>query len=725
MLRHDVARTETVPNVKARIMTDYRSDPAGVRTLFLFGHLPVPYSGNIIPDGHYPDHQGAWPADAYYGDMDGEWTDSTVSSAIASDPRNRNAPGDGKFDQSQLPSPVELEVGRVDLANLPGRTSLNGPATFPGELELLRQYLNKDHNFRHGLLTAPRRAVLHDDFGFRGGEAFAASGYRTLAPLFGAENILTLTNRGEWMSTLAGDSFLWAYGCGAGSYTSMGGLGNTGQYNDGTTIELVRKDVKAVFTMVFGSWLGDWDSEDNIMRAVLATPTCGLTSAWSGRPHWFFHHMALGENIGYSTRLTQNNGPAGLYKTQVNSAAGQIHVALMGDPTLRMHVVAPPSGVVASGSTLSWTTSPEKVLGYHVYRAASPAARFTRLTDALLQETTFTDPTPSIDAPAYMVRAVKLENTASGSYFNPSQGAFATPSSRISVAHSAPANNAKMAVLAMSVPTIQLSAKASKTAVPDAAAPAKASKIPIPVNSSIVLSNRPPPTGDSTDVLWVDDDLPKGAVRGTDGGDDWNWVSSSPAPFSGTRASQSANLPGLHQYFFDWAEATLAINPGDKLYAYIYLNPSHPPSEAMLQWTDGTWEHRAYWGADKIMYGVAGNPSRIYAGPLPPAGQWARLEVPANKVGLEGATIKGMAFSLFDGSAIWDAAGKSAAPVIFPATGAPPPSAFVWVDDALPSGAIPGTDGVDACQNSPLPSTANPPPSNPAGSSGTPFMLRW
>ena len=46
-------------------------------------------------------------------------------------------------------------------------------------------------------------------------------------------------------------------------------------------------------------------------------------------------------NIGYAARLTQNNGGNGLYHNQINSAAGNIHIALMGDPTLRMHPVAP------------------------------------------------------------------------------------------------------------------------------------------------------------------------------------------------------------------------------------------------------------------------------------------------------------------------------------------------------------------------------------------------
>src|SRR5205823_5371245 len=176
----------------------------------------------------------------------------------------------------------------------------------------------------------------------------------------------------------------WAYGCGAGSFTSIGGLGNSDSYNDGTTTELMQNDVKAVFTLLFGSWLGDWDSEDDILRSVLALPTYGLTAAWSGRPHWFLHHMALGEPIGFGARLTQNNGPGGLYQNQLNSCAGQIHIALMGDPTLRMHVVAPPANIVtktnAGRINLDWSPSSDSVVGYHVYGATNANGPFTRLT---------------------------------------------------------------------------------------------------------------------------------------------------------------------------------------------------------------------------------------------------------------------------------------------------------------------------------------------------------
>lgn len=434
VMRRDVSRSDSPANVKAVIKSVYDSDPANVKSVFLFGHVPVPYSGQLNPDGH-PDHIGAWPADAYYGDMDGTWTDSsvnyvqTLNTDLVDAARMSNRPGDGKFDQTTLPSAVELELGRVDLSNLPGRTTWGGPATFASETELLRKYLNKDHNFRHRISHAPRRAILGDYFGQRGGEAFAASGFRSFAPLVGASNIRNLNiefndQKGVWIPQVSANDHLLAYGCGAGGYSGISGLGNTGLYNDGSTREMVTGNVRGVFNLLFGSWLGDWDHEDNILRAPLATDY-GLVSAWSGRPHWFMHPMGAGETIGYVARIAMNN--TGLYQTQINSAQNRIHIALMGDPTLRLHPVAPVSNVngSASGNTvaLTWSASSDSaIVGYYVYRG-SLANGFTRVTSTPVTVTSFTDTNGSASA-AYMVRAIKLEDTPSGSYHNPSQGAF-------------------------------------------------------------------------------------------------------------------------------------------------------------------------------------------------------------------------------------------------------------------------------------------------------------
>ena len=72
-------------------------------------------------------------------------------------------------------------------------------------------------------------------------------------------------------------------------------------------LNFAASDPQVVFTMFFGSYFGDWDSQNNFLRAALATTNYTLTSAWVGRPYWHFHHMALGETIGFSTRVTQNN----------------------------------------------------------------------------------------------------------------------------------------------------------------------------------------------------------------------------------------------------------------------------------------------------------------------------------------------------------------------------------------------------------------------------------
>ncbi len=167
-----------------------------------------------------------------------------------------------------------------------------------------------------------------------------------------------------------------------------------------------------------------------------------------------------------------------------------------------------------------------------------------------------------------------------------------------------------------------------------------------------------PPSGE---VVWVEDSIPAGATTVSGG---WNWISSGPSPASGAAAHQSALMAGGQQHFFSGAADRLTVNAGDKLITYVYLDPQNPPSEIMLQWFDagapGTeWEHRAYWGANTITtLGTDGTDSRRYMGPLPPAGQWVPLEVPASQVGLEGRTLSGMAFTQWDGRVTWDHSGK-------------------------------------------------------------------
>jgi len=209
--------------------------------------------------------------------------------------------------------------------------------------------------------------------------------------------------------------------------------------------------------------------------------------------------------------------------------------------------------------------------------------------------------------------------------------------------------------------------------------------------------------GGSQDVVYFDDSVPTGATTGAEN-DSWAgaWVSSNPSPEHGTVSLQSAIYSGEHQQFFSGASATLQINSGDTLYAYVYRDPNNPPTSIMLQWYDQStgWEHRAYWGPDFFsgIGGTEGTPSKHQESTSLPGtvGTWVRLNIPASDVGLEGHTISGMAFTLFGGRAWWDNAGVSRAA----------PQDTVYVDDAVPTGATTGAENdtwVGAWVSSPSP----------------------
>ncbi|MEI6520124.1 MAG: chitobiase/beta-hexosaminidase C-terminal domain-containing protein [bacterium] len=392
VVRKDVNRTAKPSEIKVIIQAAITADP-NIKSLFLFGHIPVLRSGWFAPDGHA---SRAWPADVYYGDFTGTWTD-TLSDT-------NNKPGDGVFDQTQMPADVTLQIGRVDLWNLSQITKT--------ETELLRQYLDKDHNFRHGQIATQNKGLCDDNFGSYG-EGFAQNAFRNFSTFFGAGNTDTTV---DWKAAQT-TPYLWAYGTGAGSYTSCNGVANTADMNTADP---------GVFTMLFGSYFGEWDSANNILRAALATPTNGLTCTWAGRPHWAMHPMAMGKTIGLSAMLSQNNNYGGY--SPANFGTRQVHIALMGDPSLRMHPVAPPTNVKitvnGNSAKIDWTASTDTVLGYNVYRTNVKKGTYTKVNTNLITGVTYTDNAKPANAVAYMVRAIKLQTSSSGTYNNISQGAY-------------------------------------------------------------------------------------------------------------------------------------------------------------------------------------------------------------------------------------------------------------------------------------------------------------
>lgn len=166
----------------------------------------------------------------------------------------------------------------------------------------------------------------------------------------------------------------------------------------------------------------------------------------------------------------------------------------------------------------------------------------------------------------------------------------------------------------------------------------------------------PPTSPEPQEFVWIEDEAPAGA--NLQGDSPWEFVTKEQGPvFSGAKATKR-KASGTSQHFFTGATKTLKIGGGDKLFAYVYLDPHDLPKTVMLQWNDGQWEHRAFWGEDAIAFGSGDVAEHRKMGPLPKAGEWVRLEVDAAHVGLNaGAVLNGWAFTQSGGTVYWDKAG--------------------------------------------------------------------
>ena len=408
-------RNQTPPTVKTYIQTAFNNFKGQAKTLFIIGHVTVPYSGYfsgsgdaVPPDGHVEgsgNHTGAWPADVYYADMKNNWTDNSVNCTTGIQPRMYNIPGDGKFDQTKIPDTLDLEVGRVDLFNMP---------TFKkSDTALIQNYLDRDHNWRVGNWQPIERSLLDDNFTTLN---LSSTGYNNFSALVRADS--NFTNR-DYIPSQKKGSYLWSYGCGAGSFTTCSGIG--------ATADFANDSFSNVFTMLAGSFFGDWDNQNNFLRAPVAQSS--LASFWGGLPKWYVHHMGLGMNIGYGARLTQNN--QGFYfDGGFNQSGHSVHIALMGDPTLKMRNIGAVPQVTAVSNArkvyLNWKSVAGNIDGYCIYKVDSQTNQYVRVNTNIITATFYVDDKNYYTGNyTYAARAIRLETTASGSYYNVGVSAYA------------------------------------------------------------------------------------------------------------------------------------------------------------------------------------------------------------------------------------------------------------------------------------------------------------
>ena len=418
--------------IRSAVQAIYNAYPGQLKNIVMVGKVPVCRSGiNDVPgaDGH--GDECPYGADAFYAEMLGkigvDWTDtqSNVASQLPYLLSDFNLPGDNQFDQQKISQinlygtgKVQLGFGRIDLS-----------LSMLTEIEAERNYFNKLHRYKTADPTfLPGRKVC--DRIYSGQNTLYSNVHEScigsMPGVVGMSNIDFVSDVSlpavpasqdpdQLYSTLNGP-FLF--------------------YFKAYWVPLSGVNGKAVFWTNFKSFSGQWyQGNNNNMQERLAENSFTLDYTWDiGGLRYLYHRMGMGMDAGDMMKQSINNqgyttGPYTYKDTGYiqGDFHGTLYMDQMGDPSLRLFMFAPPTGlsiVKTSGNpVLTWTASTDNtVTGYHVYRAANTSGSFTRLTTLPVSGTTFTDSSVSTGSYVYMVRGTRLEATGGGSYLNASLG---------------------------------------------------------------------------------------------------------------------------------------------------------------------------------------------------------------------------------------------------------------------------------------------------------------
>ncbi|HEX4614144.1 MAG TPA: DUF1553 domain-containing protein, partial [Urbifossiella sp.] len=162
----------------------------------------------------------------------------------------------------------------------------------------------------------------------------------------------------------------------------------------------------------------------------------------------------------------------------------------------------------------------------------------------------------------------------------------------------------------------------------------------------------PPAKRPVRDVIF-DDAFPRWAQDRNTTRNAAEWVTDPPfGAKSGRRALRQANS-FFHEDVVNFRIRPVVVPENGSLEAWVYLDPLRTPAAVTIQLAGGK---RVAWGKDAgDNTGYGGGKIGTPRGPLPKAGEWAKLSVPLADLGLKaGATIGSLTLQEFGGVVYWD-----------------------------------------------------------------------
>jgi hypothetical protein len=165
----------------------------------------------------------------------------------------------------------------------------------------------------------------------------------------------------------------------------------------------------------------------------------------------------------------------------------------------------------------------------------------------------------------------------------------------------------------------------------------------------VAAPNGAQPAIPAGDTVWVDDSLPAGASLMNGYRGPVFWDSSQAA--SGTKSLRNYYYGANMAYESYVAGLNGVLDFGQDLIAYIRINECAIPREVRLIWyTSDGGSAGAYFG-EALAGGEAG---MVNLGPVPAAGVWHRVSVPAETLGFEQRTISRIALGHYGGQVWFD-----------------------------------------------------------------------
>lgn len=157
------------------------------------------------------------------------------------------------------------------------------------------------------------------------------------------------------------------------------------------------------------------------------------------------------------------------------------------------------------------------------------------------------------------------------------------------------------------------------------------------------------------DIL-LDDLFPLGARVTSSSRNPSTWIDN--RQIGGTLGRRALRQAGavLYQDKVENFAESWAVPPKGTISVAVHLDPFEPPLAIMVELATSQGVRRAIWGdAERLGTGTVGTSERKRIGDLPAAGQWARLEIPAEAIELaNGETIRSFTLAQYGGIVCWD-----------------------------------------------------------------------